>query len=362
MSSLSRYERDARALKLLLLAVVAALMSTACGRASNDSAPPGEVTAPSDSTTENCRMIQHEMSETEVCGQPQRIVVLGPYALESLLAVGVQPVAYADYVMFRQGDYDDPGQQIPYLGRRITQPLINVGTSSSPSIEAVLKSQPDLILGTEEHVAGQYETLSDIAPTLLLSLEEPEQNLRTIAQAVNRSEQAEQVLRATEQQIAAARETFAPLVEAHPKLLLLLSSELPTIYLGNQTGLCSSLMEALGFELVSFPESSAAAAAAPQSPISLETLPQLNEADSIILLGANASPIQQFDTMDEFGEHQLSTLQPAWEANAVAQSLDASQAGRVYFIPYYMCAGLPGPIGTELYLNELKTQLLSDQD
>ena len=44
-----------------------------------------------------------------------------------------------------------------------------------------------------------------------------------------------------------------------------------------------------------------------------------------------------------------------------AQSLDASQAGRVYFIPAYLCAGLPGPIGTELYLEELKEQLLPAQ-
>ncbi|MEM8545893.1 MAG: ABC transporter substrate-binding protein, partial [Cyanobacteria bacterium P01_H01_bin.119] len=200
----------------------------------------------------------------------------------------------------------------------------------------------------------------DIAPTLLLTWNEPEQNLRIISQAVNRAEQAAQIINKTEQQIAAARETFASLIEAHPKLLLLLLPEFPTIYLGSgdQFGLCSSLIKELGFELVSFPEASSDAANSPQTPISLEALPQLNEADSIIVLGTNASQIQQFDTMDEFEEHQLSNLQPAWETNAIAQSLDASQAGRVYFIPYYLCAGLPGSIGTELYLEKLQEQLL----
>ncbi|MEM9266963.1 MAG: hypothetical protein AAGA46_15715 [Cyanobacteria bacterium P01_F01_bin.13] len=45
----------------------------------------------------------------------------------------------------------------------------------------------------------------------------------------------------------------------------------------------------------------------------------------------------------------------------MAQSLDASKSGRVYFVPGYLCRGLPGPIGTELYLNELKQKLLSAQ-
>ncbi|MEM8718512.1 MAG: hypothetical protein AAGE84_04290 [Cyanobacteria bacterium P01_G01_bin.39] len=39
--------------------------------------------------------------------------------------------------------------------------------------------------------------------------------------------------------------------------------------------------------------------------------------------------------------------------------LDASKVGRVYFIPAYMCLGLPGAINTEFYLEELKEQLIS---
>jgi len=71
-----------------------------------------------------------------------------------------------------------------------------------------------LIIGTERN-AGEYETLSKIAPTLLLERSDPEKNLRTIAQAVDRMEQVEQLLTQTQQQIAAAREAFAPLV-AYP--------------------------------------------------------------------------------------------------------------------------------------------------
>ena len=237
--------------------------------------------------------------------------------------------------------------------------VVNIGIISSPSIEAILKSQPDLILGPKEYIAEQYKTLSDIAPTLLLILEKTEQSLRAIAQAVERSERTEHIFNKTEQQLVAARETYAPLVEAYPKLLLLRSTQFSEIYLGsNQPGLCRSLVKALGFELVSFPESSSAAADSLQSPISLETLPQLNEADSIIFLGANVSQVQQFETTSEFEKHQLLNLKQAWEANEIAQSLNVSKAGRMYFIPAYLCLGLPGSIGTEHYLDELKQQLL----
>jgi iron complex transport system substrate-binding protein len=101
------------------------------------------------SKLEDCRTIEHQMGKTEVCGQPQRIVVFGPWLLESLLALDLQPVGYADYVEFFQEDYTDPAKQIPYLGDRLTQPLANVGSVYSPSIEAILKVKPDWIIANE---------------------------------------------------------------------------------------------------------------------------------------------------------------------------------------------------------------------
>ncbi|HEY9629845.1 MAG TPA: iron-siderophore ABC transporter substrate-binding protein [Coleofasciculaceae cyanobacterium] len=342
-------------IRLLIFAILTAFAIAAC----QGDYPAVNPTRSSSSGLTDCRMIRHELGETEVCGQLQRIVALGPYVLESLLALGVQPTGFADDMMLHQGDYDDPSQQIPYLGRQITQPLANVGLSSSPSIEAMLKIQPDLILGTGSN-ASQYEAFSNMAPTLLLKWADPEASLRTIAQAVERSDQVKPLLAATKRRIASARAAFAPLVASHPKLLLLSSGQLQEINLGNAAhGLCSSLIESLGFQLVAPPgfDSSEASSLVP---ISLETLPQLNDADSIILLGSNFSELKQFKGAGDFEEHQLANLKQAWQKNAIAQSLRASKYGRVYFIPAYLCLGLPGSIGTELYLKELQDQLLTD--
>lgn len=344
-------------IRLLGLVFLTAFAITACQSKTDDLAV--DPARPSSAVSTDCRTIQHELGETEVCGQPQKIVALGPYVLESLLALGVQPTGFADHIMLHQGNYDNPSQQIPYLGNRITQPLANVGLAYSPSLEAMLKVQPDLILGPESD-ASQYETFSQIAPTLLVKWADPESNLKTIAQAVDRSEQAEQLLTATEQRITVARKTFAPFVATHPKVLLLSSSQLQEINLGNAGhGRCSSLIEDLGFQLVTppgFDDSNSDSLV----PISLETLPQLNDADLIILLGSNFSELKQLDGTNNFEAHQLANLKQAWQENAITQSLSASKARRVYFIPAYICLGLPGSIGTELYLNELQKQLLTD--
>jgi len=74
-------------LSYFLLGVCAVLLIAACNRAPNSSA--------TNPNSESCRLVQHEMGETEVCGQPQEVAALSPHILDSILALGVQPVAYA---------------------------------------------------------------------------------------------------------------------------------------------------------------------------------------------------------------------------------------------------------------------------
>ena len=347
--------KQTKAIRWVVLMIVITVAIASCQ--SNPSYTRGDALHATNSIHTDCRDIEHLRGTTKICGQPQKIVVLGSYLLESLLAFDVQPVAFADFVAFQQGDYTNPRQQIPYLGERITQPIANVGSAYAPSIEAIMKLQPDLILGTEFN-ARQYQTFSRIAPTLILKWADPSANLKAIAQAVNRNEQAEQILKNTKEQIATMRQEFASLIAAHPKLLLLNSGELRDIYLvTNRTGICRSLLEELGFQLLSppnFPKN-------PQAhlvPISLETLPQLNQADLAILLGNNFTKPHQFKQADNFEDAQITNLKQAWSKNAITQSLNVSKSGKVYFIPTYLCLGLPGPIGTDLYLNELKKQIL----
>ncbi|MGD1952476.1 MAG: ABC transporter substrate-binding protein [Leptolyngbyaceae cyanobacterium] len=340
-----------RLVRLLAGVILIKVALAACQAPANQ---PSNDTAAVSSAPADCRVIAHEMGITEVCGQPQRIVVFGPNILEPLLALNIQPMGYADQATFHQGDYTNPSQQIPYLGKHITQPIANLGLFNTPSIEGIARVQPDLILGNDNN---DYETLSKIAPTLLIDRYDAEISLRTIAQAVDRTEQAKQLLAQREQQIAAAQATFATLVATHPKVILPTSLNSQEVRLEGPAGPCSSLVKQLGFQLVLPPEINRESIYS--VPISFETLPQLNDADLIILLGYNFSDFGQLHNMERFEEQQLLKLKEAWKKNAIAQSLDASKAGQVYSVPAYLCRGLPGPIGTDLYLKALEEQLLA---
>jgi iron complex transport system substrate-binding protein len=336
-----------RRLGIKLITILTALAMTACQGQVN------RVSVGSTSSSNECRNVEHQMGTTKVCGQPQRIVVLGPYYLDPLLSLGVQPAAYGDHAVLHQGDYDRPSQQIPYLGDRITQPIANVGLSYSPSIEAMVKVKPDLIIGSNDMNAQQYEIFDQIAPTLLLDWTATETNLRTIAQAVNRSQQAERVWQEHQRRIAATRKKLASLAAKHPKVLVIDSEQLQYMELIDSTVNCGSMLEKLGFKLVLPPgwaESNFERA------ISLEILPQLNEAELIVLLGTIS---QESDGFNNSKPSKLPELKQVWSENAIAQSLDASKAGRVYSAPAYLCFGFPGAIGTKLYLEELEKQFLN---
>lgn len=332
----------------LLLAATLSAVIVSCGGV-NDSRDSSQ----SVTTNADCRTIAHQMGQTEICGTPQRVVALGPDMLEMLLALNVQPVGFADYVRFHKGDYDNPKQQIPYLGGRIANPIANVGWSASPSIEALVKAKPDLIISQDLN-PEIYETLSKIAPTLFLKRFDTPGNLRAIATAVNQPKQAEQILASVQQTVTQARQDFASTVSSHPQVLMLLASGMSEMRLIDATdNLCGSLVEDLGFQLV-YPSNFKPNQQTPSLPITLEELPKFSQADSVILLGFDFAANSQSTTIDEFETSQVGSAKQRWEKNAIAQSLPASQAGRTYFIPAYACLGLPGPIGTQVYLDELQ--------
>ncbi|MEL7316842.1 MAG: ABC transporter substrate-binding protein, partial [Cyanobacteria bacterium J06559_3] len=209
---------------------------------------------------------------------------------------------------------------------------------------------------------GQYDVLSQIAPTLLWpSRQNPGQwreTLRSIAAALDRDAKAEAVIEQYETRMSDMRTQLAEVVTLHPTLLLLAANRLeagvrivePNSYLG-------SLLEAIGFQLVSSPAADNAALT------SVEVLPDLNKADSIVVLGFNLDvgaieetpePSANKSISDWFEAQQVQTVKQNWETNAIAQSLTASKEDRVYFTTFYKWNGLNGPIGAELILEELR--------
>lgn len=302
----------------------------------------------------DCRSIAHTEGKTQICGSPKRVVALGANALELLLELGIEPIGYADYFSFHHGDFDRPDQQIPYLGKQLDTPLANLGTSQQPSLEKLVQLKPDLIVSSVP-LAAQYTNLSQIAPTTVFDpwVTSWQDTLQQLAQTFDRAAQAQQTLDTYDEQLAATRKALAPIAKAHPRVLVLSADQLENLEILDRTDFCAARLEDLGFQLVLLPDKSSAFAS-----ISIEALPGL-QSDLILLQGHSLNDLDQLSDIQNIEAHQINKIQQEWQNNAIAQSLPASQADRVYFIPTYVCRGLPGPTGAEIFFRELQKQLLS---
>ncbi|WP_250124556.1 iron-siderophore ABC transporter substrate-binding protein [Chroococcidiopsis sp. CCMEE 29] len=135
------------------------------------------------------------LSSPTLTKKPTRIVALEWVYAEDLLALGIQPVGVADISSYKQFVNVQP---------KLADTVVNVGTRQEPSLEAIAKLEPDLILGVELRHEMIYDTLSSIAPTLLFNpypppnkfnqLDEMQQTFLAIADAVNRRDAGEGVL------------------------------------------------------------------------------------------------------------------------------------------------------------------------
>jgi len=355
----------------LVLSVLTVVLIVGCGLwTSNNSGENQAVDSSTQSSTSDCRAIKHDLGETEICGQPHKVVALSVYNLDLLLSLNTQPVGYAAPLNFYLGKiFDNPAQQIPYLGTRITNQPVNLGKSGEPSLEKLAVLKPDLIVG-EVGNANSYDLLSQIAPTLLWKnrgwKSQWQKNLRTIAAALGNKAKAEEVIQEYEARITDARAEFADVVAANPKLLLLGSHRLDEgVGMIGADSYLEELLSGVGFQVISQPPANINL----NGPISVEALPMLNDADTIIILGYNLdtsdgleNPDQSANesVSDQVEKHQVQTIKQDWEENAIAQSLTASKEDRVYFATIYKWIGLSGPIGAELVLEQLRQFLLND--
>ncbi|EAZ90636.1 ABC transporter substrate-binding protein [Crocosphaera chwakensis] len=355
-----------RIIKLIFLNLITSLVIIACS--SSDTTV--QQTPNTNQSNNDCRTIEHALDTTKICGQPEKIVVLSPHHLDLLLSLGYQPTAYGfSYAMpgtpQPENKFDNPSQQIPYLGEQVTTQPINLGLGSEPSLEKLAALKPDVIFG-EIRNKGSYDLLKQIAPTFIWDVRtmggQWQETIKDMAKILGEEEKAEQAIATHQKAIDNARKDLASVVEKHPNLLLLGMSNLqnqvaviqPNTYLGE-------VIQGVGFEMVSLPS---VEGKGPSVPISIEALPQLNEADIIIVLGYSADIEETLETSSEKSLNsfvQISQSKPAqqaWQSNKIANSLKASQNDRVYFTTYYLWNGLNGPNGTQLILEQLRDFLL----
>jgi iron complex transport system substrate-binding protein len=172
------------------IAVTVGLLLAGCGSE-------GGGTAAAEPTAAT-RTVEHALGTTEIEGTPERVVVLDTGELDAVLALGVTPVGAVR---------TDVSDALPaYIEDAGADPaeIANVGTIAEPDLEAIAALDPDLILSNAVRHTDVYEQLSAIAPTVFAEAigETWEDNLRLAGEALDRSDEAEELLAGYEERAA----------------------------------------------------------------------------------------------------------------------------------------------------------------
>jgi iron complex transport system substrate-binding protein len=151
--------------------------------------------------------LDHAFGSTTIESPPQRVVAIGYNEADFPMALGVQPVAERQVI----GDF--PFQQRPWLPQPPLGPAPEVLGGSSLSVEQIAALRPDLILGVYSFLdRSTYDALSRIAPTVAQPTEDGsdaatwDQQTRITGQALGRTEQADEVIAATQQKFDDAKQ------------------------------------------------------------------------------------------------------------------------------------------------------------
>ncbi|MEL6441581.1 MAG: iron-siderophore ABC transporter substrate-binding protein [Cyanobacteria bacterium J06621_8] len=336
--------------RFLIVGICTVILITACPRSPDSLESERTITT----NPESCRLVEHEVGQTEVCGQPQKVAALHPRILDIILALGVQPAGFAQSANPQLQTYDNPEEQIPYLGKWITTEPMSLGTDSSPSLERLTLLQPDLILG-EPWQGNEYSLLTQIAPTLLFSdaknpaqIQSWQQDIAEIARALGREEQLDELLAAHEARIAQARAALQPVLQAYPKVFLMSSNLNATQVESQPESAVGRLLKEIGFEIIrppGFPERRVS--------ISQEIVPQIETDLIIVTTWDDNLTLNSEQTMPQ------ATMQKKWANNPLLNSMSVFQQGRVFFVDYYLWAGVSrGPLSDQLILEALPDLLL----
>lgn len=269
--------------------------------------------------------IEHRFGSTEIPAQPERVATVGLTDHDTVLALGVTPVALTDWFG------DQPNGVWPWAQDLLGDARPIVLDSTELNFEQVAAADPDLILGINSGLTQQeYDRLSRIAPTVAqsgkyLDFGTPWQEQTQInGTALGRLDRAEKLIDEVEADFAAARESN-PQFDAASGVIGLMGEDGNYYPYGPQDARARFLSD-LGFELK--PEIARLAGDQFYATISAERFDLLN-ADVLVWTAETQAQID------------------ALRANPIYQAQPVVAQGRDIFLPPY------GPIHAALSYNNV---------
>ncbi|MBN9656130.1 ABC transporter substrate-binding protein [Halobacillus sp. GSS1] len=303
-----------------LFMLVLVLVLSACGGASEDQTSE-DTQDENGETTEETRVIEHEMGETEITGQPEKVVALEFSFVDNLASLGVSPVGIAD---------DDDSERIIEPIREKIGDYTSVGTRKQPSLEVISSLQPDLIIADMKRHKDIYDQLSDIAPTIILpSLAADYEGIitsfETVSKAMGMEEKGEEVL-ADHQ--AKMEELRAKVPEDEDRTVLPAVVVDSGYFAHNMESYTGSLLESIGLK------NAIQSGDARYNKINLEQVVEFNPDVMFHMVAGDQTVVDE------------------WESNDLYQGISAVENGEVHEVDRNMWSRFRGLISSEKILED----------
>lgn len=198
--------------RLIIIGICMAILIVACDRPKDGGLQPnrkaylGSNRSPSTETdthlsSAKCQKIQHQLGETCIPNNPQRIVATDEIALEMVLALGLKPIAAGEPTMVSSRSRHLAGK---------TDDVVSLGKSDQLSLERILQLDPDLILGSHFALENNYDRFSQIAPTVAFDYVHDawKAAFQRVGEILSRSQQAQQQLESYQNRVEKLRKAM----------------------------------------------------------------------------------------------------------------------------------------------------------
>lgn len=276
-------------------------------------------------TATHATEITHEMGMTEVPDGPARIVVLEFSFIDALASVGVAPVGIADD--------SKRDRVIAAYTQVIGDDWTSVGTRKTPSLEVIASLQPDLIIADKKRHSAAYETLSEIAPTIVLDSLGGDYHaaiaqMDVIGDAIGKSDEMDARVAEHKALMESYAAKIKPLAEGKSAQFGVTSAK--GLWLHSPASYNGSLLEMFGFSSGMTPDGADGSFEKTYVPTTLEQLSQVNP--DILIFGKYADPAM----VDE------------WAEDALYTGLTAVQGDEVHYVTAHNWSRLRGMLAAEL--------------
>lgn len=216
---------------LMLSAILSVfLIATGCGTSTSQSAAGGQQAG-------ETRKVQHAMGETEIKGNPERVVILTNEGTEALLALGVKPVG-AVKSWLGEPWYEHIKAQM--------DGVTVLGDELQPNIELIASLKPDLIIGSKVRQEKVYSQLSSIAPTVFSETFSGtwKNNFALYAEALGKKAEGEKLMADYDKKVADAKQKLGDKTALKVSIVRFLPDGARIYYKNSFSGV---VLEQLGF-------------------------------------------------------------------------------------------------------------------